>query len=64
MALTKAQKRKYLEKCGNLCPYCNSEGLEVLGLPRADGKHMTQDIQCFGCGKIWTDIYTLSDIEE
>jgi len=64
MALTKAQKEKYLKKCGNICPYCGSEDLRPMGRPIADGKHMTQDIQCSGCGRIWEDIYTLSDIEE
>lgn len=66
MALTKAQKEKYLKKYGNVCPYpsCKSEDLRTIGRPKADGKHASQDIQCLGCGKMWIDIYTLSDIEE
>lgn len=77
MTLTKAKKEGFLKKHGYVCPYCNSEDLRTLGRPLidgdggpmnegngTDGKHITQDIQCFDCGEIWTDLYTLSDIIE
>ena len=65
MALTKVQKKKYLKKTGVRCPYCNSGDLNTIGSLRSNkyGK-ATQDVQCLGCGKMWTDVYTLSDIEE
>lgn len=66
MALTKAQKKVYLRRHGNMCPYphCYSEDLKILGRPASDDNHITQDVQCLSCGNMWTDIYTLSDIEE
>lgn len=64
MALPEARKKVYLKRHGNRCPYCSSEDLKALGQPKADDNHVTIDVQCFSCGKIWTDIYTLSDIDE
>ena len=64
MALTKARKKEYLKRYGMRCPYCSTEGLWVLGQPSANEECIRQDVQCGSCGKIWTDIYTLSDIEE
>ena len=64
MALSKAQKKKYLSRHGYICPYCNSGDLKALGRPSTDDGRATQDVQCLDCGKIWTDVYTLSDIEE
>jgi len=64
MALTKARREKYLKKQGNTCPYCNSKDIRTIGPAMADCNYLTRDIQCLDCGKMWTDIYTLSDIEE
>lgn len=68
MALTKAQKKKWkkrLEKHGSLhCPHCDSEDLKMLGRPASADKYITQDAQCFGCGRTWTYLYTLSDVIE
>jgi len=61
MALTKAQRDKYLKRHGIRCAYCDSEDLETLGRPISNDGRITQ---CSGCGRIWMDIYTLSDIEE
>jgi len=65
MVLTKAQKEKYLEKGGIRCPHCGSGDLNTRVKPRTNScGQITQDIQCFGCGEFWTDIYTLSGIAE
>ena len=65
MVLSEAHKKGYLKRGGNRCPYprCSSGDLRTLGQPKGDDGGVTQDVQCFSCGKIWTDIYTLSDIE-
>lgn len=66
MALTRAQKKRYLRKDGNVCPnpHCNSEDLRTIGQPNIDGKCIRQDIECLNCGQLWTNLYILSDITE
>lgn len=76
MTLTRAQKKRYLRRAGNVCPnpHCNSEDLRTLGKPTTNDKYdgyktqtdkcIARDIQCMGCGETWTDIYVLSDIVE
>jgi len=64
MALPKVRKKEYLKRHGNRCPYCSSEDLRTLGQPSVYDECIKQDVQCLYCGKTWTDIYTLSDIEE
>jgi len=66
MTLTRAQKKRYLRKGGNVCPgpHCNSEDLHTLGQLSIDGEYIRQGIQCFGCRRVWTNLYALSDIIE
>lgn len=64
MALTKAHKEKYLKKGGVRCPYCNSDNINTIGSLLEKYGKAAQDVQCLSCGKMWIDIYTLSDVEE
>ena len=53
------QKADYL-KNPNHCSYCNSD--KIVGL-EFKTESFTQTIECPDCGKEWTDIYTLTDVE-
>jgi len=60
--MTKEQEQKYI-KNPTYCPYCNSRNLdaEVLHL---DGNQAYTNVECSNCKKEWTEIYTLTHIEE
>ena len=45
------------------CPFCKSKDIEG-GHVEIDYKSAWQEISCNVCHKEWTDIYTLTDIEE
>jgi len=53
------QKAGYL-KSPNRCPYCNSD--KIVG-QEFKTESSTQIIECPDCGKQWTDVYTLTDVE-
>ena len=53
------QKADYLQSPYH-CPYCNSDRIVALEF---DTESFTQPVECADCGKQWTDIYTLTDIE-
>ena len=61
--LTEKQKAEYLKAGGVCCPYCGSGDI--------CGSHVEieyaccfQNIRCSTCGKEWTDIYKLVNVEE
>ena len=62
MALTKKQKKSYLREYGH-CPYCKSSNIEGAQYDY-NGNQIYQDIYCLTCNKVWTDIYTLTDVED
>jgi transposase-like protein len=53
------QKADYL-KSPNRCPYCKSD--KIVGQEFKTESFM-QTIECPDCGKQWTDVYTLTDVE-
>jgi formate dehydrogenase maturation protein FdhE len=61
MPLTVEQKQDYIVSGGNHCPYCASHNITALIF---DGEDGGQPVRCEDCGKEWTDIYKLVDIEE
>ena len=63
MALTEEQKKDYLLKGGIHCPYCGSSDISA-GSFDGDGSQSWQHITCGDCNENWTDIYTLTDVEE
>ena len=61
MGLTNKQKRDYIKTGGVICPYCGSYHIDTDQLEM--GEKVYQGCRC-RCGKSWTDIYTLTGIEE
>ncbi len=58
-----AYKKKYLEKSGSLCPFCESSGLNS-GPIQADGPVAWAAVECEDCGASWQDVWSLIDITE
>ena len=61
--MTEEQKQLYLDSGGVKCPYCDSEDISAGGVNSEEGI-ATQSVECFSCWKTWTDIYTLTGVEE
>jgi DNA-directed RNA polymerase subunit RPC12/RpoP len=61
MGLTNRQKRKYIKTDGVQCPYCGSRHIDTGRLEMDE--RVYQECRC-QCGKSWTDLYTLAEIEE
>lgn len=61
--MTPEQKEKYLSQKGVRCPYCQCEQVEG-GSFDVEAGCCSQYITCLECLAEWTDIYTLSDVEE
>lgn len=61
--ITEEQKQKYLSGSGSVCPFCSSTNLSGGEFDMGNGQ-VWQNIVCNGCKKEWSDIYTLTSIEE
>lgn len=61
--ITPLQKDIYLNRNGLVCPFCGSANI-VGGDIDYGNSQMWQNVVCEKCKKEWTDIYTLTDIEE
>ena len=61
--LTREQKDAYLKSNGSACPYCGSNEIEGGGL-ESDVGSCWNPVECLECGRCWTDIYELTDIDE
>lgn len=61
MELSKEARKKYL-KTPTTCPYCSSRKLEADSLD-VDGAWGDSSVLCRDCGRRWTDIFKLVDIE-
>ena len=61
--LTEEQKAKYVKGGGYSCPYCGSDDITA-GAYDWDGSGVCQVVTCGKCDKEWTDVYTLTAIEE
>jgi len=58
-------KEKYIETGGVRCLHCRSEYIETWGnFYLSGGFEVSQRVVCNSCGKKWTDVYTLTDVEE
>jgi len=60
--ITKEQREYYLKNHGISCPFCHSNELD--SDPIKYDLDPSANIRCGKCGKEWTDIYKLVDIEE
>ena len=56
-------KKKYLEN-PNKCPYCNSDDLNARSLEGGEHNQVWRDVECMECQKVWSEIFTMSDVEE
>lgn len=63
MPLTERQKKQYVKFGGNRCPYCSSEDLNA-GKLQSDAGYVWQKVSCDHCAREWTDVYTLTGIDE
>ena len=61
--LTPEQKKEYLEKGGQHCPYCHSTDIEG-GTLDAEWNEAWAEVTCKNCGETWQDEYKLVDITE
>lgn len=62
--LTQKRKKAYVKNGGVKCPYCKAETTLEGGFIEVDAGGCWQAISCPSCGKRWTDVYKLVDIEE
>lgn len=61
--LTAKQVKEYISSGGTVCPYCECDQLEgIAGVEVNDGVGY-QGVKCTECGKTWTDIYRLVNLE-
>jgi hypothetical protein len=61
MSVTLEQERKYIQRNGTRCPYCESRDIEA-DSARLDGSEVFSNVSCHCCGKGWTEIYKLIGI--
>ena len=57
------KEKKYMERGGNICPYCSSEDIDGERI-EADGNIAWTQVNCNNCGSIWRDLYNLIGVEE
>jgi len=63
--LTIKQKKKYINKLGTQCPYCNSDNLNYHpDLSYCENGKILQTVICKDCDKQWQNLYQLKDIKE
>ena len=55
--------RKKLMDDSNHCPKCGSDDITVFD-SGADYKIKWDDVRCNKCDQTWSEIYTLTDVEE
>lgn len=54
---------QYVSKRGNFCPVCGSKHYVEAERLEADGDTASSKVDCANCGSTWTDVYTLSGID-
>lgn len=64
MPLDKMQILEYTMKDGVFCPYCRSHNLDGTGDDHIENNEYYSGVVCHACGKHWTDVYKLNDIQE
>ncbi len=60
--MNEEQKRNYIKSGGLRCPYCASRKLDQLR-KQYYSSNVARDICCEDCGKQWTEIHGLVDVE-
>jgi len=64
MANKNFKEKKYMDEGGNVCPYCESTDVKAFGQVQVDGASGYQSAMCNQCESEWTDVYTLTGVEE
>ncbi len=67
--LTRRAVDSYVKENGVRCPFCGgTEGLQPTGHPARLPAYMiypvVQHLDCLACGRKWTELYRLANIEE
>lgn len=62
-SLTPAAREQYVKHAYGKCPYCGSRDIVGDSL-EVDGNQVTQPVSCSECERSWTDVYTLTGIDE
>ena len=62
--LSDEQKCAYLNEGGSRCPFCNSDQIEGAGSFEYESGSIWQYVRCLACDREWTDVYTLTDVED
>ena len=57
-------KKRYLAEGGGVCLHCESRNIMALEQIQGDDGGASCQVECHDCGRIWTDIYKLVDVEE
>jgi transposase-like protein len=61
--LTPEEVQDYVDNFGTYCPYCESENIDAGNWDIGTGQFW-QIITCHSCNKKWTDVYTLTGLDE
>jgi len=61
--ITEQQREEYLKRCGVACPVCLSTNIQGESIDSGAGR-ATQEMGCNNCNAEWTDVYTLTGLEE
>lgn len=61
--MNKRQREQYFEYDGLKCPYCTSKDIHT-GEAEVKGKVVYQNNTCGKCNRLWTDVFTLTDVED
>jgi hypothetical protein len=60
MGLTPEQRRRYFEKDGKYCPFCEDGAVEAG--PIHNDEPLWSEVRCLECGRSWKDIYGVVDL--
>ena len=64
--LNNSEKQKYVSKHGVVCPYCDSNDITSgrMSFCGSVDNEILCEVNCFSCGKEWSDVYKLADVVE
>jgi len=57
-------KEQYIKEGGFRCVHCKSKNIFSFESACRGDYEVIQSVECHDCGEIWTDVYTLTDVEE
>lgn len=63
VTITEEQQDIYRDNKGLVCPFCDSKNVDTDGDFNYTEHGITMDAYCISCNMQWTEIFTLSSIE-